>query len=150
MKNKKLAMIRKKTNPIKDLYNQDYYLEISVIDTGIGIKDEDKHNIFEMFGQLEDHKKLNENGIGLGLLISQQIAIRLGGNLWFNSQYGEGSTFTFAIKLNQNENFKSFKEISIGKKEQFKADSNKLVFAWKPQQNLLNEVKYFNDINKKR
>ena len=70
MKNKKLAMIRKKTNPIKDLYNQDYYLEISVIDTGIGIKDEDKHNIFEMFGQLEDHKKLNENGIGLGLLIS--------------------------------------------------------------------------------
>ena len=44
---------------------------ISVIDKGIGIKDKDKGKIFKLFSSIKDEKrKINVNGIGLGLVIS--------------------------------------------------------------------------------
>ena len=42
-------------------------------DSGIGIKDEDKNKLFELFGFLESTKELNTKGIGLGLHISKKI-----------------------------------------------------------------------------
>ena len=48
-------------------------VEISVIDTGIGIKKKDHHKLFELFGFLDSSKELNQKGIGLGLHISKQI-----------------------------------------------------------------------------
>jgi signal transduction histidine kinase len=47
------------------------YVRVSVTDTGIGIKEEDKEKLFKMFGSIKDEeKKLNLKGIGLGLVIS--------------------------------------------------------------------------------
>jgi signal transduction histidine kinase len=48
-------------------------IQISVQDTGPGIKKEDKNKLFKLFGFLEDTKDLNPKGVGLGLHISQQI-----------------------------------------------------------------------------
>ena len=46
-------------------------LSISVIDTGLGIKDEDKGKIFKLFGMIkDDDRNSNPQGIGLGLVIS--------------------------------------------------------------------------------
>lgn len=45
-------------------------IQISVEDTGPGIKNEDKNKLFKLFGFLEDTKDLNPKGIGLGLHIS--------------------------------------------------------------------------------
>lgn len=45
------------------------YLQISVCDTGIGIKNEDRKKIFKPFGKLEDTENLNTGGIGLGVSI---------------------------------------------------------------------------------
>lgn len=47
----------------------DYYLEVQISDSGIGIKEEDKGKIFKMFGKLEATAKINTTGIGLGLSI---------------------------------------------------------------------------------
>ena len=46
-------------------------IQISVEDTGSGIKNEDKNKLFKLFGFLENTKDLNPKGIGLGLHISQ-------------------------------------------------------------------------------
>ena len=53
--------------------DENTYLEIQVIDTGIGIKEEDQDKLFKLFGFVQDTKNLNKNGIGLGLAISDEI-----------------------------------------------------------------------------
>ena len=54
-------------------------IEITVKDSGIGIKDEDKDKLFALFGFLESTKELNTKGIGLGLHISKKIVEEFGG-----------------------------------------------------------------------
>ena len=49
------------------------YLKISVKDTGIGIPEKDKNKLFKLFGFVKDTQQLNKNGVGLGLVISEQI-----------------------------------------------------------------------------
>lgn len=49
-------------------------LTFSVIDTGIGIKEEDKNKLFKLFGKLnQSNEAINPNGIGLGLTICNHI-----------------------------------------------------------------------------
>lgn len=48
-------------------------LQISVKDSGIGIKEEDQDKLFKMFGFLDSTKELNTKGIGLGLHISKMM-----------------------------------------------------------------------------
>ena len=48
-------------------------IEITVKDTGIGIKEEDMCKLFKLFGFLDSSKELNTRGIGLGLHISRMI-----------------------------------------------------------------------------
>lgn len=48
----------------------EYFLKISVIDTGIGIKREERNKLFKLFGYLENSNGINTHGIGLGLVIS--------------------------------------------------------------------------------
>ena len=48
-------------------------IEVQVVDTGIGIKDEDQKKLFKLFGFIDSTKELNTSGIGLGLHISKQI-----------------------------------------------------------------------------
>lgn len=52
---------------------------MSVSDTGIGIKEEDKSKIFKMFGKLEASTKINTTGVGLGLAICRKIVEELEG-----------------------------------------------------------------------
>ena len=50
------------------------FLKISVTDTGIGIKQEDKAKLFKLFGFVgNQNKQINKNGIGLGLVIANKI-----------------------------------------------------------------------------
>ena len=48
-------------------------IEISVQDSGVGIKKEDQDKLFKLFGFLDASKELNAKGVGLGLHISQRI-----------------------------------------------------------------------------
>ena len=70
-------------------------IEISVTDTGIGIKEEDIPKLFIEFSTLDDPDNLNPLGVGLGLSICKNLSQLLGGNIRVESQRGIGSTFVF-------------------------------------------------------
>ena len=72
-------------------------LEISVSDTGIGIKEEDLGNLFQSFTRLEENKNRHIEGTGLGLKITQQLVYMMKGTIDVKSAYGKGSVFTVRI-----------------------------------------------------
>ena len=72
---------------------KDGELRFAVGDTGIGIHEEDKEKLFKPFEQLDIRKNRDVVGTGLGLAITYSICRVMGGELWFDSVYGEGSTF---------------------------------------------------------
>ena len=75
------------------------WCRVSVIDNGVGIKEEDKERIFEPFCQLGNPLTEERNGVGLGLTLVKQIVERYGGRIWVESEYGKGSRFTFTVPL---------------------------------------------------
>lgn len=75
--------------------------EISVKDTGVGIKREDLNKIFEVGSGFSTRGTENEKGTGLGLLLCKEFVERHHGKIWVESEESKGSKFTFSI--NQNE-----------------------------------------------
>ena len=74
-------------------------IQISVIDTGIGISKEKQELIFNEFTQAETEIAHKFGGNGLGLAISKKLTELLGGTLKVKSVLGEGSTFTLTLPL---------------------------------------------------
>ena len=78
-------------------------IEVSVKDTGVGIKDEDQAKLFKLFGFLDRTKEINTQGVGLGLHISKKIVQYFGGNIICKSIWGQGTTFTFLFALEERQ-----------------------------------------------
>jgi len=78
-------------------------LEVSVSDTGVGIKKKDMKLLFEAFRQIDGTARRRYQGAGLGLYLCQKLVTLLGGNIWAESEYGRGSKFTFTIPLRYEE-----------------------------------------------
>ena len=72
-------------------------LVVSVTDTGIGIRDEDVHTLFESFSQIDTRRNRSIEGTGLGLAISKNLVELMGGEIRLQSKYGQGSCFSFYI-----------------------------------------------------
>jgi len=75
------------------------WCQVSVIDNGIGIKEEDQEQIFEPFCQLDNPLTKEKRGTGLGLALVKQIVEKHGGRICVESEYGKGSRFTFTLPL---------------------------------------------------
>jgi len=78
-------------------------IEISVADTGIGIKPEDQQIIFEEFRQLDGSAKRHHGGTGVGLALCKSLAAALGGTIRVSSEPGRGSVFVVRLPLTSPE-----------------------------------------------
>ncbi|MBP6471158.1 MAG: PAS domain S-box protein [Chloroflexi bacterium] len=72
-------------------------IHFAVQDTGIGIPQEAVERIFQSFSQVDASTTRKYGGTGLGLAISQHLCKKMGGQMWVESNLGEGSTFNFTI-----------------------------------------------------
>ncbi|MCR5596199.1 MAG: response regulator [Lachnospiraceae bacterium] len=72
-------------------------LIISVKDTGIGIREEDKDRLFKQFERLDYKKNKNIEGTGLGLAITANFIKNMGGSITCESEYGKGTEFIAVI-----------------------------------------------------
>jgi len=77
----------------------DQGVQVDVTDNGIGIAPKDQGRIFERFYRGEDPLVLATAGTGLGLSLSKTIIEMHHGRIWFSSQPGNGSTFSFILPV---------------------------------------------------
>ena len=72
---------------------------VSVVDTGIGIPENELSRVFDRFYQVESHLTRREEGMGLGLCIARGMVELHGGRIWAESVPGRGSRFTFTLPI---------------------------------------------------
>ncbi|GJQ50750.1 putative histidine kinase [Candidatus Kuenenia stuttgartiensis] len=89
----------KNGNVCIDTTLKDLYVQFAIADTGIGIKQEDIEKIFEAFSQVDSSLARNYEGAGLSLALTKRLVELHGGEIWVESFYGKGSTFTFILPL---------------------------------------------------
>ncbi len=78
---------------------RDGVAEITVSDTGIGIRKDEIDRIFDRFYRSDDPLVQGQSGTGLGLAITKSLVELHGGRVWVKSELGKGSTFGFTLPL---------------------------------------------------
>jgi signal transduction histidine kinase len=74
-------------------------VHIWVKDNGIGISLEDQKKIFQKFFRSDDSKAREAPGTGLGLNITKSLIEMMGGRVWFDSEFRQGTTFHFTVPV---------------------------------------------------
>lgn len=74
------------------------YISITVTDSGRGLSEKEKANLFHLFMQASPKTHVQYGGSGLGLFISRQLTEMQGGEIGVHSERGKGSTFQFYVK----------------------------------------------------
>jgi PAS domain S-box-containing protein len=73
--------------------------QVSVKDQGMGIKPDDVLKIFDRYYRVEGGHMYSTSGFGIGLYLCSEIITRHQGEIWVESEFGKGSTFTFKLPL---------------------------------------------------
>ncbi|WP_254633571.1 transporter substrate-binding domain-containing protein [Pantoea sp. GbtcB22] len=98
--------------------NENIKLHISVYDSGIGMSEEDRRQLFVPFKQLEEGKK--QTGSGLGLVISAELLRQMDGEFNIESHPGEGTTITLTFEVK----YRSVETNNVGINEQLTLSEN--------------------------
>ncbi|MEK7789568.1 MAG: ATP-binding protein [Planctomycetota bacterium] len=88
-------------HPSEAVVHRPSFIEISVTDTGIGIKPEDMSKLFKEFSQIESSYEKKYEGTGLGLALTKRFVELHGGSILAESKWGKGSKFTFIMPVKQ-------------------------------------------------
>jgi signal transduction histidine kinase/CheY-like chemotaxis protein len=83
----------------EDGQEQQQFLRFDIVDTGVGISEENIGKLFLPFSQVSANSRKPNEGTGLGLAISKQLVGMMGGQMNVESTFGEGSRFWFTIPL---------------------------------------------------
>ncbi|MBF0546892.1 MAG: response regulator [Candidatus Riflebacteria bacterium] len=86
-------------------------LEFKIVDTGIGLTEEQKKLIFQRYYQVNGNLRKTSNGTGLGLLIARNLVEMIGGVLDVISELGKGSIFHFTLKLEKTKDEETIFEV---------------------------------------
>ncbi|WP_374949945.1 PAS domain S-box protein [Mucilaginibacter sp.] len=73
--------------------------QVSVKDEGMGLSHADQEKVFDRYYRVESSNTRHISGFGIGLYLSAEIIKRHGGNIWLESEPGQGSTFYFSLPL---------------------------------------------------
>lgn len=82
---------------LENRYEDRIELKFSVKDRGIGIHEDQIPMLFSSFTQIDSSSTRHYNGAGLGLAISKSLVEMMGGTIWVESKFGQGSTFNFTV-----------------------------------------------------
>jgi PAS domain S-box-containing protein len=85
----------------------------AVKDNGIGVSEENQSKLFQPFTQIDSATNRHYEGTGLGLSLVKRFLELHKGNIWFESAYGEGTTFTFELPLDDIINIHIAAEMGI-------------------------------------
>ncbi|MBF0276610.1 MAG: response regulator [SAR324 cluster bacterium] len=104
----------------------------AVIDTGIGISEDQHEKIFEMFEQADNSPTRQFEGAGVGLSISKELAKKLGGTITLDSAPGKGSNFTLTIPHNKSSSISNARADSSPNLPSFSKASTVLIIDDEP------------------
>ncbi|WP_298821029.1 GAF domain-containing protein [Chloroflexus sp.] len=98
---------------IRAFVNRANMMQIEVEDTGVGMSPEQLKKLFRPFYRADNPLRDVAGGTGLGLSIAKQLVEMHGGEIWVTSELGKGSTFSFAIPLQQATNGANDEEVEV-------------------------------------
>ena len=78
-------------------------IHVTVEDTGMGIPKDQLGGVFDKYTQVESSQTDGIEGTGLGLAITKELVENMGGQIWADSEVGQGSSFGFSLEMNANE-----------------------------------------------
>ncbi|MFA7115841.1 MAG: HAMP domain-containing sensor histidine kinase [Bacteroidales bacterium] len=81
---------------------KDNFIEITVSDTGVGMNEKTRNNLFKLETNESTIGTANEKGSGLGLILCKEFVEKQGGKIWVESEEGKGSDFKFTLPLNKS------------------------------------------------